>query len=180
MGGIGSGRKAEVYSGIVEESLHLDVNLLVRDGSIRQRCQTSGVISWDSLIGTGASIGYEAECCVENGNIQLKYRTSHIITGEQDIEYNVELFTTKQHFGGRRWWFICPTPDCERMVVKLYRPPRATHFLCRTCHNLTYQSCRDSGDRFFEELVKGTGLSIRVIKKIWKESALKLREKTLS
>ena len=50
MGGMGSGREAEVYSGTVEESLHLDINLLVREGTIRKQSQTSGIISWDRPI----------------------------------------------------------------------------------------------------------------------------------
>ncbi len=180
MGGMGSGREAEAYSGTVEESLHLDVNLLVREGTIRKQSQTSGTISWDRPIGNKPSIGFEAQCYMENGYMRLQYTVTSLAMGEKIVNYNVELFTTKPHFGGFRWWFICPNPDCDSMVVKLYQPPGAMYFLCRTCQNLTYQSCRDSGksDLFFEPIAKETGLSVREVKKIWKEYQLKLREIT--
>ena len=168
MGGFGSGREAEVYSGTVEECLQLDVNWFVRKGIIRQSCQTSGIISWERLMVT-SSIGYEAQCYLENGHIRLYYRTSSLTMGEQVINYNVELFTTKPYFGGVRWWFICPGQDCDRMVAKLYQPPRANFFLCRTCQNLTYTSCRDSHkyDSIYEKIAANTGLDIRLVKRIF-------------
>lgn len=170
MGGIGSGREADVYSGTVEESLSLDVNRLVKEGSIRKQSQTSGIISWDRLIGIESSIGFEAQCFMENGYMQLQYKVTSLAMGEQVVNYNVELFTTRPYFGGVRWWFICPNQDCERMVVKLYQPPGAKYFLCRTCNNLTYQSCRDSGksNPFCEQLAKDTGLDIKLLKKVFR------------
>jgi hypothetical protein len=49
----------------------------------------------------------------------------------------VYLHPTELNFGGFRWWFACP--QCERRCAKLYLQRSA--FLCRTCHDLTYQSC---------------------------------------
>jgi hypothetical protein len=35
--------------------------------------------------------------------------------------------STQPHYGGRRWWFLCPAIEagctCERRVQKLYQPP---------------------------------------------------------
>jgi hypothetical protein len=50
----------------------------------------------------------------------------------------VYLHPTALHFGGVRWWFSCPR--CGRQCAKLYLP-RGSVFLCRLCHDLTYQSC---------------------------------------
>jgi hypothetical protein len=50
----------------------------------------------------------------------------------------VYLSPTALHFGGMRWWFSCP--GCRRRCAKLYLP-RGSVFLCRSCHDLTYQSC---------------------------------------
>lgn len=171
MGGMGSGREANVYSGTIEESLQLDVNKFVRDGAIRPHCQVKGITTWDRLIGTKPSIGIDIQCYGENGYIQLQYTVSNLTMGERVISYTVELFTTKPHFGGLRWWFICPNQECDRMVVKLYQPPGATHFLCRTCQNLTYTSCRESGksNPIFEAIAEETGLSLREVKKAWKK-----------
>ena len=169
MGGIGSGREPEVYSGTVEESLSLDVNRFVREGIIRKGCQTNGIISWERLIGIEPSIGFESECFMENGYMRLQYKVSSLAMGEQTVNYDVELYTTRPYFGGIRWWFICPNPECERMIVKLYRPPGAQYFLCRTCQNLTYTSCRDSHklDGFYNRIAADTGLDPKLVKGIY-------------
>jgi len=60
------------------------------------------------------------------------------------IQCRVELVTTRPHFGGLRWWFICPLTSngipCRRRVQCLYLPPDQTFFGCRFCHRLGYQS----------------------------------------
>lgn len=66
----------------------------------------------------------------------------------------VRLVSTRAVIGGKRWWFQCPgwpaPPEyhrdelnaCQRRVTKLYL--RAGRWACRTCHELTYLSCRNS------------------------------------
>ncbi len=57
---------------------------------------------------------------------------------------SVRVTTTKPHFGGLRYWFKCPVvrkgTSCHRRVGRLYLPPGATLFGCRTCYGLTYRS----------------------------------------
>lgn len=170
MGGIGSGREADVYSGTVEESLQLDVNKLKRDGAIKAHIQANGILTWNRPIGEKPSIGYEIHTYGQNGHIRLIYSVSSLGMDEKAINYNIELYTTRPHFGGLRWWFICPNQDCNRMLVKLYQPPGAEYFLCRTCHNLTYQSCRDSGkfNSIYEVITKDTGLDVKQVKRMFK------------
>jgi hypothetical protein len=50
----------------------------------------------------------------------------------------VHMDATGCRFGGVRWWFCCP--KCRRRCTKLYLP-RGPVFLCRICHDLTYESC---------------------------------------
>jgi len=170
MGGLGSGRPPDVYSGTVEECLSLDVNRFAREGSIGKGCQASGIISWDGPLGIKSSIGFEAQCFMKNGYMRLQYTVSSFAMGEQVVNYNVELITTKPHLGGVRWWFICPNQDCEKMVAKLYQPPGARYFLCRTCQNLTYTSCRDSHkyDSYYKQIAADTGLDIKLVRRISK------------
>lgn len=55
------------------------------------------------------------------------------------LELNDQLIKstrTKCNYGGDRVWFLCPA--CDRRVGALYRPPLKFIFLCRHCHNLTY------------------------------------------
>jgi hypothetical protein len=56
----------------------------------------------------------------------------------------VELVPTWPHFGGPRWWFICPATvggqACRRRVRKLYLPPGGRCYACRQCGHLSYTS----------------------------------------
>lgn len=58
-----------------------------------------------------------------------------------ETEQRVELQPTPLRFGGVRWWF--QYPECLKRCGKLYKPPDSV-FHCRSCHNLTYQSCNRS------------------------------------
>ena len=66
----------------------------------------------------------------------------------EDVRIPVSLQSTPTQFGGRRWWFTCPLVvngvPCGRRVGKLYLPPKARYFGCRTCHGLTYRSCQEA------------------------------------
>lgn len=75
-------------------------------------------------------------------------------------EQKLPLVSTRPHFSGQRWWFLCPLGTegsmCGNRCGKLYLPPSGGGFGCRECHNLTYTSCRESHmyDRLFAKLAK--------------------------
>ena len=52
-------------------------------------------------------------------------------------------------FGGKRWWFLCPIVRRDgkppRRVAKLHLPRGARYFGSRRAYDLTYTSCRESG-----------------------------------
>lgn len=52
----------------------------------------------------------------------------------------IDIITTDCHFGGKRFWFVCPS--CNNKVGTLYLPPTANELLCRKCHNLRYYNSR--------------------------------------
>jgi hypothetical protein len=54
----------------------------------------------------------------------------------------VRFDSTACNFGNSRLWILCP--GCKRRVRILYLPSRGVHFLCRLCHDLTYESCNRS------------------------------------
>jgi hypothetical protein len=54
----------------------------------------------------------------------------------------VQLVTTPQPFGGRRWWFVCPRRG--DLVSKLYKPNGAGCFASRRAYRLAYRSQRES------------------------------------
>jgi len=70
--------------------------------------------------------------------MRLRYTRRPCASGQ-----TVNLEQTPAHFGGSRVWFLCP--GCGRRSGRLYLPPRAASFLCRLCHDLTYESAQTSG-----------------------------------
>jgi hypothetical protein len=56
-----------------------------------------------------------------------------------DIQERVGLSFSSCNYGGRRPWFICPMPECNRHVAVLYL--QGMDFICRVCAPLTYE-CR--------------------------------------
>lgn len=83
---------------------------------------------------------------------RLLYTTENKNTGEtRRLDYEVRIVSTPCHFGGVRYWFICPgrasSGFCGRRVGKLYLPGNATYFGCRHCYNLTYKSCKEHDSR---------------------------------
>jgi hypothetical protein len=52
----------------------------------------------------------------------------------------IRITTTRPHFGGERFWFIC---GCGRQSGELYIPDGETVFRCRLCYDLTYQSSQE-------------------------------------
>jgi len=80
-------------------------------------------------------------------SIDIAYSYVDPLTGERDdLDYKIRLTATEPHYGGRRFWFLCPIwigdKPCQRRVGKLYRPPDERYYGCRHCYNLTYRSCR--------------------------------------
>ena len=141
MGGIGSGRwggKPTVGGG-----LSLDLNELLRAGSLKRNTTTAGILTWpDPRSGEQvASIGYRATLGPERGDLWLQWATASPSTGQkQEREQWVELRSTTQPFGGRRWWFAC----YNELVWKLYLPAGSSRFASRREHGLAYRAQRQS------------------------------------
>ncbi len=143
MGGIGSGNHGGKPS--VEGGLVLDLNRLIRQGTFRPGRAWGGSIIWTE-VSSGrqtATIGYEAHMGQESGWARLHYTTTDHWTGKKTHhDYRVELTTTPQPFGGRRWWWICPRRG--DLVSKLYKPNGRDRFASRKAHNIAYRSQRQS------------------------------------
>lgn len=84
--------------------------------------------------------------------LHLTYALINVLTDPRTtLRETILLDTTPCHFGGFRFWFICPRlPDgfpCNKRVRTLYLPPDSRLFGCRTCYNLTYRSCQEHDAR---------------------------------
>ena len=134
MGGRGSGWQRERKT-TVEEGLVLDVKDLVAMGAIVPRWR-EGSLSWRSGAETVATLEYGSSTYSQGeGTLWLWY----VIDGKS-MHYTISLVSTVPHYGGRRWWFICPIKKIR--VAKLYLPPGATTFASRQTYSLTYRSCQ--------------------------------------
>lgn len=59
------------------------------------------------------------------------------------VGVGVELITSRTRFGGKRFWFKCPT--CAHRVGVLYQHPLSRTVGCRKCLGLKYRQQRHKG-----------------------------------
>jgi hypothetical protein len=155
MGGSGSGNfyhhHRPTKKPVVEDCLSLDVADWQRCGTLRAGGAYSGTTRWTYPGGNTFAVSYEIHAHdPERAAAVLSYRWVWTSSGQADSAcYAVRLTATALHRGGCRWWFVCPLVingvPCGRRAGKLYLPPSARYFGCRTCHGLTYTSCQESG-----------------------------------
>jgi hypothetical protein len=126
---------------IVEDSMDLDVDRLVRHGMIAPGLYRSGSLVWRN-VNTGeeaGSVGYVSDTTEgDRGRFDLSYRLG---SERRPIECSVRLATSRPHFGGIRWWFVCPLSG--RWVRKLHLCAGCDYFASRKALGLTYQVCRE-------------------------------------
>jgi hypothetical protein len=155
MGGSGSGNFHHWYrpekKPVVEDCLSFDINDWQRRGFLREGNTYQGTTRWTYANGQSFAVSYQVDAREPGSSFVLfSYQWVWSSTGNSDsASYRVRLTTSELHRGGRRWWFICPLivndVPCGRRVGKLYLPPSARYFGCRTCHGLAYTSSQESG-----------------------------------
>jgi hypothetical protein len=142
MGGYGSGRSGGRPT--TDNGLTLPLSKLLRDKLFRPGSACYSSLIWTNT-STGeriGSIGYEAHLGQESGRVRLKYTTTRWDGEKRESDYWIELETTPQPFGGRRWWFVCPRTG--RRAAKLYLPNGAYTFASRQAYRLAYHSQREA------------------------------------
>ena len=166
MGGYGSGRWGwHNTKTAVEDGLKLEISGfkegLCKVAAAVPEAGTSvewrGTITWTRMQRQVGAIGFKivkstSSVVSEQGGVgplvYLSYSTTYPDGTKTDSHYPVVTIWNKPNFGGRRWWWVCPVgknnPSCKRKVMKLYLPPHASYFGCRTCYDLTYRSCQES------------------------------------
>jgi hypothetical protein len=78
----------------------------------------------------------------KHGRVRFTYTSTRWDGPKHRADYWIELTTTPQPFGGRRWWFLCPRTG-ER-VARLHLPPGALTFASRKAYRLGYRSQRET------------------------------------
>jgi hypothetical protein len=159
----------------VEECFSLDVNLLVKDRFIELGYRDAGQLVWKNQFGIElATCEIQADTTnIDDSWISITYATNK--TGQ--VNQGIYLIPTTPNYGGIRWWFECP--DCGKKAVKLYLA-KEPHFACRTCCNLTYNTCRNSRSSFdfikllSMEISKSHGIPYKTAARLWREKTVKV------
>lgn len=151
MGGFGSGRDGGRPT--VDSSFRIDLTWMLRTGRAREGSWLSGSLSWSRGGEEVGSIGYQAIMHQPGDErLELSYKRGSGEDREQ-VRQTVRLCHTVPHYGGRRWWMICPYRYIR--VGKLYMPPGGDRFASRQAWRLGYQCQRDAArDRPFERLAR--------------------------
>lgn len=147
MGGLGSGRSS--MGSLVEHAVTIDLQSMIRCGQVH-----------DGHRGRlGMRVRYTGEFIrvfydlrdPDDASLELNYRQFIGADVQPEVAQTFRLTFTVPHFGGRRWWMICP---CDgRRVAKLYKPIAGNTFACREEWGLVYESQRQgSVDRTFARL----------------------------
>lgn len=130
----------------VEQATQLSIFKLKEFGLLGGLC--SSALTWTRrLSGTKNSIGILVN--TEELYVRVNYTITNRWTDEKsDYEYKISLTTTPCHFGGVRYWFICPLSRngiyCGRRVGTLYLASGGNYFGCRHCYDLSYESRNES------------------------------------
>lgn len=138
MGGWGSGRPG--WRPVVEDGLALDFGFLRRLGG------SAGTLWWSRGGDRIASIGWRLDLAAEG--LTLNYTVD---AGRRPVEQYIHLITTRPHFGGIRYWMICPVT--RKRCAKLYSYPGHNYFTSREALGLAYRSQRE--DRMDRALRRG-------------------------
>ena len=150
-----SGRGVRQKKQTVEDARDLSVFELHRQG-VLSGATGRWIVSWTNQAGeTVESVGLNIELTMDE---RLRCRISYTLTQARQpavgVDYMVGFASTPCHFGGLRRWFVCPGGWCGRRVAKLYAHPDAKHYLCRHCHQLTYEGRQQHRKGMYESFGK--------------------------
>ena len=128
----------------VEQATQLSIFKLKEFGLLRGYCAST--LTWTHRpSGHKNSIGVTVDTDEVEPYVKVNYTTTDRNTDEKtDYNYKISLTTTPCHFGGVRYWFICPLSMngvyCGRRTGTLYLASGGNYFGCRHCYNLSYES----------------------------------------
>ena len=113
----------------------------------------SGSLYWTCGTEPAGSIGYQAQMVdLDNAWLELNYTRG---TGDsrETVRQRVALKYTQPHYGGRRWWMICPYRHSRAGM--LYMPNGGDRFASRKAWRLGYNIQRVAhSQRPFEALFR--------------------------
>jgi hypothetical protein len=151
MGGWNSGRSGGRPT--ADMSLKVDIARMIRLGQAVPGKHLSGSLGWMCGGEPSGSISYRADMtdCYFS-KLTLNY-TRGSGDGKESVEQVIHLAFTEPHYGGKRWWMICPFRSIR--VGILYLPNGGDRFASRKAWRLGYHCQRVAHrDRIFEKLFR--------------------------
>jgi hypothetical protein len=107
----------------LEEGLKLDLNQLIRDGTVKPGAATSRTIVWQ-----GARSGEVVGVAVITADLtDLAFARVRILM--RGLDQTIELIAQPRPFGGHQFYFSCPVWGLPASV--LWKPPGAAKFCSR-------------------------------------------------
>lgn len=135
MGGWNSGRSGGRPT--ADSCLQIDLAALLRNGRIREGDYVTGSLRWTCRGEPSGSVSYACNMFdPHRATLRLNYTRGPDEQREQ-VEQTIALRFTTPHYGGRRWWMICPYQHMR--VSKLYLPPNGDRFASRQAWRLGYR-----------------------------------------
>ncbi len=134
----------------VEECKSISTTFLNEHGYLHHGWHAGGM-KWTRNGEETGSISFTVSVQDWTGEIRFQYTQTVRASGQkEDLDYPARLSATPCHYGGKRWWFICPLVKneipCNRRTLKLYLGG-GKYFGCRHCYNLTYTSSQEHDAR---------------------------------
>jgi hypothetical protein len=151
MGGWNSGRSGGRPT--ADASFRIDIAWMIRTRRAVPGSLISGSLSWTCRGEPSGSIDYIADMtdCYFS-KLTLNY-TRGSGDGKESVEQVIRLVFTEPHYGGKRWWMICPFRSIR--VGILYLPNGGDRFASRKAWRLGYHCQRVAQrDRIFEKLFR--------------------------
>lgn len=149
MGGWNSGRSGG--GPIAEHALRIDLAWMIRTGRAVPGSHISSSLHWTCGGEPSGNIGYEAIMTdPDNSRLILTY-TKGRDGARENVRQEIRLVHTQPHYGGKRWWMICPYGGGR--CAKLFLPGNGDRFASRKAWRIGYRSQRVAGhDKPFERL----------------------------
>jgi hypothetical protein len=151
LGGWGSGRQNG--RPIADYSSRVDLGWMIRTGRAKPGQHISGTRTWTRGGEPAGSVSYDANMSdLDDAWLELTYWHGSGDARERVVQ-RVRLAYTLPHYGGRRWWMICPYAHVR--CGKLYLPGNGDRFASRKAWRVGYRSQRIAlHDRAFEKLFR--------------------------
>ena len=146
-----TGRAVKQRKPTVEEVREIDIHSFQDKRVFDLGWGMTWTITWSRRGQPTGSVGYRLE---RDGDgsiaVHFDYRVTLKNMEPRACSYTVRIVTTRCHFGGRRYWFVCPNPLCGRRCRFLYLGGSTSRFECRECQRLSYESRQKHRDKFYE------------------------------